>query len=100
MRGRVSAFILACTLAAVAGCSMQDAPERGQKCPPVGTSGKMDCVYRAKAGECITQTEGLFTEEFQLQFCPKEFPQCVKDYKQQDDSYYCMNLSVYFIQFL
>ena len=87
---RFSAFILACTLAAVAGCSMQDAPERGQKCPPVDAPGTMDCIMREDAIKCITSADGEYSEAFSTQFCPKEFPHCVLDSAKEDSTYYCM----------
>ena len=88
---RFSAIILACTVAAVAGCSMEDAPKRGQKCPPVDVPGELDCIMRVNMKDCITPQNGEFAEAFSTQFCPTEYPHCVKDYREnREDHYYCM----------
>ena len=81
------------TILAMTGCTLPDAPEYGQKCPPPDYQGTMQCVRKPGVGldECVASQDGEYTAEFTANFCPLEYPSCVQDPRKADGlSYFCM----------
>ena len=93
MSRRLSYFVLACAMVAVVGCSMNEAPARGEHCPPWDASindfspGELHSICLG-GGYCPIKENGVYSETFTSNFCPLDFPVCVKNY--DTGTYYCM----------
>ena len=75
-----------CIVLTLAGCTLQEVKDQGDKCPPsVEKEKTLSYVYGN--GEKFYSSDKKYTEEFQYGNCPHEYPSCVLDTKGE---FYCM----------
>ncbi|MBO4349448.1 MAG: hypothetical protein J6A01_00680 [Proteobacteria bacterium] len=85
---RLRSLTIAALICAITGCSLEDIPARGEKCPPDLTDGKqISFIVKQDNSRCQIDECTEYADSVTNGFCPPEIYSC---YQNSEMDYYCM----------